>query len=125
MKINNKILIGMGVALCAGIAFYSLRGAITPYVSFAEARSGRASVQIIGKLDTRSPVRHENGAMLFTIADDRGERMDIAYRGPKPLNFEHAEEAVVMGSYDPAARRFAAEKLLVKCPSKYTAEQRP
>lgn len=125
MKINRKIIVGMGVALCAGIAFYSIRGSLTPYVSFADARTSRNPVQIIGKLAKAIPVRHEDGLMHFTIEDAAQSRMAVAYRGPKPLNFEHADQAVVVGRYNASLQRFDAEKLLIKCPSKYTAGAKP
>ena len=45
--------------------------------------------------------------------------MRVAYRGVKPGNFEDAVSVVAIGRYDPAQRVIAADKLLVKCPSKY------
>jgi cytochrome c-type biogenesis protein CcmE len=43
----------------------------------------------------------------------------VRYHGVKPANFEDAVSIVAIGRYDAAASEFAADKLLVKCPSKY------
>ncbi|MGH9361973.1 MAG: cytochrome c maturation protein CcmE, partial [Thermoanaerobaculia bacterium] len=37
----------------------------------------------------------------------------------KPANFEDAISIVAIGRYDQAGGEFAADQLLVKCPSKY------
>jgi cytochrome c-type biogenesis protein CcmE len=41
----------------------------------------------------------------------------VRYPNPKPANFEQAEQVVVEGRMDGQA--FAADHILVKCPSKY------
>jgi cytochrome c-type biogenesis protein CcmE len=45
----------------------------------------------------------------------------VTYRDVKPANFEEAVSIVAIGTYRTGA--FHAEKLLVKCPSKYQGEE--
>jgi len=49
--------------------------------------------------------------------------MRIRYSGVKPLNFEHAKQVVALGKYNKSDKIFEADKILVKCPSKYTKEE--
>ncbi|MBI4758133.1 MAG: cytochrome c maturation protein CcmE, partial [Chloroflexi bacterium] len=58
----------------------------------------------------------------FTLVDDRGDRMEIVYKGLKPANFDQATGVVAVGQYQNGV--FQAKQLLVKCPSKYQ-EQGP
>jgi len=43
--------------------------------------------------------------------------------GPKPLNFEHADQIVLLGKYSPERDIFEADRVLVKCPSKYRSRK--
>ena len=43
----------------------------------------------------------------------------MRYDGVKPANFEEAISIVAIGSWSAEASELHAEKLLVKCPSKY------
>ncbi len=43
----------------------------------------------------------------------------MRYKGLKPANFEDAISIVAIGQYDESSKEFEANKLLVKCPSKY------
>jgi cytochrome c-type biogenesis protein CcmE len=64
-------------------------------------------------------VEHYEGYFTFTMKDAAGLSLKVRYEGAKPLNFEHAANVVALGSYNAGEKRFEAEKLLVKCPSKY------
>ncbi|MBN2040563.1 MAG: cytochrome c maturation protein CcmE [Spirochaetes bacterium] len=116
---NKKILIIIIIALSAGVAFYSLRGMITPYVSFDEAMESGSYVQIIGKFDRGGKMSHEKDYFRFHLTDEKNTSMAIHYKGIKPANFEHADQIVVLGVYDKNSQAFDADKVLVKCPSKY------
>lgn len=91
---------------------------LTPYVSFDEARRSRGVVQVMGGLDKQSGrYDQEKNELTFVILDESGGRMPVAYRGIKPGNFQDAISVVAIGPYREG--RIEAEKLLVKCPSKY------
>ncbi|HEY6147305.1 MAG TPA: cytochrome c maturation protein CcmE [Thermoanaerobaculia bacterium] len=91
---------------------------LTPYLSFEEARKARGTVQVMGSLDKASD--HYDTAkqeLSFTILDPQGGKMPVVYRGIQPGNFKDAVSIVAIGPYRDG--RVEAEKLLVKCPSKY------
>lgn len=109
-----------GVVVLAAVVFGALAFAntLTPYVSIAEARSSDRSVQVHGFLKEVQGY-DGNGHFRFIIVDDEGDELLIVYDRPRPANFEQATGFVVNGRYDPAADFFRANKVLVKCPSKY------
>jgi cytochrome c-type biogenesis protein CcmE len=118
-----RILFG-SVLVLASIAFgvTAFKKSLTPYISFAEARRSGSSVQVNGVLSDPSKVRYDaaKSELVFALKDDKNEVMDVVYKGVKPVNFEQATSVVAIGSYQ--GGRFAADQLLVKCPSKYQAE---
>jgi cytochrome c-type biogenesis protein CcmE len=108
----------------ASIAFgvTAFKKSLTPYISFSEARKSNSSVQVNGVLANPAEVRYDaaKSELVFALKDDKNEVMDVVYKGVKPVNFEHATNVVAIGTY--AGGKFAADQLLVKCPSKYQAE---
>jgi cytochrome c-type biogenesis protein CcmE len=124
MKNRNIILFVAALALLV-VAVLSLSDDLmSPYVSFDYARNNADSyVQIIGALDKGAPVQHHQGAFSFTLTGENGETMKARHQGQMPLNFDHADRIVLLGKYDSAATLFEADKVLVKCPSKYSKEQ--
>ena len=114
---------GYVVAAALAVAFVllgvtSFTKTLTPYLSFDEARKARGAVQVMGGLDKTSD-RYDTATqqLSFDLVDDRGARMPVTYGGIKPANFKDAISIVAIGRYRDG--RIEAEKLLVKCPSKY------
>jgi len=116
----------------AGFSLASFRDALTPYVSYDEAlRAGGRTVQVAGGLVAGSSDYDEaTGVLSFTLTELEGEGADagvgagrgtirVAYGGIKPANFEEAISIVAIGRWAEDDAAFRAEKLLVKCPSKY------
>jgi len=96
---------------------------MTPYVSFDEAKATPRTVQVMGALEKGS-TRYdtESKTLHFTLLDEKTRGLlPVAYRDVKPANFEEAVSIVAIGRYHEGA--FQAEKLLVKCPSKYQGEE--
>ena len=120
---KKKIIIIILIILCAAIAFYSMSGVLTPYVSFKTAQETGNEVQIIGKKNKSIPPQYNEKSFSFSLEDDDGTLMDIVYNGAKPLNFDQATKIVAIGFYNKDNKKFEAEKLLVKCPSKYIKEE--
>lgn len=113
------IFIGAMLSIAAGIFFLS-EDLITPYVPFAEAAASPGKyVQIIGKIDRTSKIEIKTDGFNFAMTDKDGSPIRVVSKESKPLNFEHAEQAVVLGRYDASAKYFTADRILVKCPSKY------
>jgi len=114
---------GYVVAGALAVAFVllgvtSFTKTLTPYLSFDEARKARGVVQVMGGLDKTSD-RYDTSKqeLSFELLDDKGHRMPVVYRGIRPGNFKDAISIVAIGRYEDG--RIDAEKLLVKCPSKY------
>jgi cytochrome c-type biogenesis protein CcmE len=96
---------------------------MTPYVSFNEAKQLSRTVQIMGGLEKGSS-RYDiaTKTLFFKLVDEKTrETLPVAYRDIKPANFEEAVSIVAIGKY--RGNEFVAEKLLVKCPSKYQGEE--
>lgn len=96
---------------------------MTPYVSFKEARDSARTVQVMGGLEKGS-TRYDTATktLHFNLVDlQTKEVIPVAYQDIKPANFEEAVSIVAIGRYQNGS--FAAEKLLVKCPSKYQGEE--
>ena len=72
----------------------------------------------MGGLDKQSD-RYDNARqeLAFDLVDPEGRRMPVVYQGVRPGNFKDAISIVAIGRYHEG--RIEAEKLLVKCPSKY------
>ena len=78
-------------------------------------------MQVAGALATDSSSYDDaTGLLRFTLRDDKtGETLPVRYHGLRPANFEDAISIVAIGIYDAPSGELAADKLLVKCPSKY------
>ena len=111
----------IAVVLAAAFVFLGVTAfqkTLTPYLSFEEARRARGTVQVMGSLDKQSD-RYDTARqeLSFEILDASGHRMPVVYRGIKPGNFKDAISVVAIGRYQQG--KIDAERLLVKCPSKY------
>ena len=65
----KKIIVAALIILFIVIAFFSLRGDLTPYVSFKRAIESGKYVQIIGKLNKAIPAKHYEGYFTFNLDD--------------------------------------------------------
>ncbi|MEL7363321.1 MAG: cytochrome c maturation protein CcmE, partial [Bacteroidota bacterium] len=74
---------------------------------------------IVGDWVRDQPVTYDvsTNQFSFFMTDEIGAMRRVVYFNPKPANFEDAERVVVEGRMD--GEVFVAEKILVKCPSKY------
>jgi cytochrome c-type biogenesis protein CcmE len=119
---NIKVILALGlVAVAVVIGVSSFKKTVTPYITFAEARRSSGLVQVNGVLaDKEYVMKQEEQYLSFRLKDDHGEVLPIEYRGVIPGNFDQATSIVAIGRYHEGT--FAAEQLLVKCPSKYQAE---
>jgi len=124
MKYRNIIIFIAGLGLLVGAVFSLSEDILSPYVPFREAMESPGKyVQVIGKLDKSVPVAHREGEYSFTLIDKDGTQMKATHRGTKPQNFEHTEQVVMLGRYRAGDALFEADKVLVKCPSKYRSKK--
>ena len=120
-------LLAMLAVAFVGYTAWTFAESVTPYVSVAEAKRADASVQVKGLLDKTAPApREENGEFIFSLADEEtGESLSVRLQGTKPDQFDQAYHIVAIGKYDTTGDFFAADRLLIKCPSKYEAQRSP
>lgn len=124
MRYRNIILFTIGLAFLVAAVFFASDDILSPYVPFREAKTNAGKyVQIIGTLDKSAPVVHREGEYTFTAIDKEGTRIRVLHRGTKPQNFEHSDQVVMLGKYKTDGNFFEADKVLVKCPSKYRRRQ--
>jgi len=117
-----------GVVLVGGFVFLGLgafKSALTPYVSFAEARAAEGRhVQVTGVLPADKGYWYsddqERTFRFVMYEQESGDSLQIVYRGVKPATFEEASSIVAIGTFD--GEWFQATQLLTKCPSKYEGE---
>ncbi len=124
MKNGKTTLYAIGAVLIlalAGLTLASFKKSLTPYVSYDQARSVSRTVQVAGGLvKGSSDYDQESQSLLFTLQDkESGDTLHVRYHGVKPGNFEDAISIVAIGQYSADQKEFSANKLLVKCPSKY------
>ena len=122
MKKNRLFLFGILLLLAfAAFSFTAFKDSMTPYVSYAKAREGGQIVQVAGALEKGSySYVSARESLLFTLQDPKTKQtLRARYKGLKPANFEDAISIVAIGHFDGKASEFEANKLLVKCPSKY------
>ncbi len=120
---KKKVIIGLVIIVVfSGFAFYSFRASLNPYVTFREAAARPGTVQVFGYLSD-GVIQYDatNQQVRFYMADDEGTEVLVAYEGAKPANMEHADSLVVVGEL--SGDIFYAQRLLVKCPSKYEEEK--
>ncbi len=124
---RRKYLIGGAIILAAVIYLLSTaaRGATTYYLTVGEllaqgpsSRLVRVSGEVVeGTIDWSPRELH----LVFEIADASG-RMPAIYYGPRPDMFRDEAQVVLEGRYT-ADGTFIAQKILLKCPSKYEKAQ--
>jgi cytochrome c-type biogenesis protein CcmE len=130
---KSHILALIVVAVGVGIVMSTL-GDASSYVTFKEAmemaESGNSKrIHVVGELKKDETGRivgltpsEDKLSFEFTMVDERGEERRVFYAEPVPADFTRSEQVVVIGSFR-QGERFIADKILMKCPSKYQEEQ--
>jgi cytochrome c-type biogenesis protein CcmE len=130
MKISHIIgIIVIGIAILIIVA---TAGDASTYMDFSEARSlalkgNTSKIHVVGQLKKDSSGEiigiEKSADMLsfaFVLMDQNGKEQKVIYNEPMPADFMKSEQVVVIGSYKNDT--FLAEKILMKCPSKYQEE---
>jgi len=122
------------IALAIGIIMTSVGDAST-YVSFEEAieraqDGDETKVHVVGRLkkDAQGHIVGMNYDPLvdpnyfsFTLVDTNRFEQRVVYFNPKPQDFERSEQVVITGNMKQDV--FVADKILLKCPSKYVEKE--
>jgi cytochrome c-type biogenesis protein CcmE len=123
------------IALIAGAiaVLISTSGDASTYVGFGEAyematAGNKKDIHVVGVLkkdNAGNIIGIEQGidkvSFSFIMIDENGKEQKVFYNEPMPQDFTKSEKVVVIGSYSGDA--FKANKILLKCPSKYQEEK--
>ena len=115
-----KSILGLlAMAGFAGLLLMNFGSQVSGYMNFEQAAETGSSAHVEGTWVEDRHTRYDRSANVFSfyMKDESGTVRQVRYPNPKPANFEQAEQVVVEGRMD--GRAFAADHILVKCPSKY------
>ncbi|WP_266203890.1 cytochrome c maturation protein CcmE domain-containing protein [Pontibacter kalidii] len=124
-------IIGILVIAVAIVIIMSSVGDASTYVSFDDAieraeDGDMTKVHVVGRLkkDTQGHIVGMNYDPLvdpnyfsFMLVDTNRVEQKVVYFNPKPQDFERSEQVVITGNMQNNV--FVADKILLKCPSKY------
>jgi len=128
-------IVGIFVIAIAIMIIMTTAGDASTYVSFDEAieraQDGNdTKVHVVGKLK-----KDEQGHIVgmqydplvdpnyftFTLVDTNRFEQRVVYYNPKPQDFDRSEQVVITGNMQKDV--FVADKILLKCPSKYVEKE--
>jgi len=133
MKTTHIFLFAF-IAVCIAI-IVSTTGSAGEYVDFGRANQAakggdETKYHVIGEL-TKDGQGHILGQhyqpevdpnlFQFTLKDQKGLVQQVVYYNPKPQDFDRSEKVVVIGKSESGV--FVADKILMKCPSKYQNQE--
>lgn len=130
MKI--KYIISILVIAVAITIVISMAGDASSYVSFSEARElsekgFKKSIHVVGALPKSASGKivgiqesPDKLSFKFQMIDENGFKQQVLHANPVPTDFTKSEQVVIIGAYN--GENFIAEKILLKCPSKYQEE---
>jgi cytochrome c-type biogenesis protein CcmE len=125
---KSHIIILVVIAAAIGI-LVTTAGDASTYVGFGEAyematAGNQKDIHVVGQLKKDASgkiIGIEEGAdrvsFSFLLVDERGKEQKVEYDEPMPQDFTKSEKVVVIGRYK--GDLFIANKILLKCPSKY------
>ncbi len=126
MKLGSIITICVIAAamLFGAVAFKNSLVAYVPFSQAVQAAETGSTVQIMGVPEKgQTAFDQASGCLHFVLAEQgTSSVMPVVFKSPKPDNFDQAVKIAAIGHYDPAAKTFVADNLLVKCPSKYAGD---
>ena len=124
MKKSHIIAI-LVIAVAIGAILSMVADAAT-YADFASAEQFPGKeFQVVGQLNKDKEISYdpeENANQFsFFMVDNNGLEKEVIFNGAKPQDFERSEQVVITGTLE--GDHFQAEKILMKCPSKYNDGQ--
>ena len=123
-------LLGLGIIAIAIVIIMTSIGDASSYESFTTAKEMKQNgndkaIHVVGQLkkDTNGEVtglnvREDKVSFTFMLVDNEGIEQEVFYNEPVPADFTRSESVVVIGAYK-NDEIFIADKILMKCPSKY------
>jgi len=110
------VVVSLGAMVAIG-AIFTVNA--SPYVDVDQAlASGGDGLHLLGTI--QKPTIHADSLrreISFDVVDAKGKTMHVDYHGEAISNIGEADKVVAVGSVKD--RQFVANKLFIKCPSKY------
>ncbi len=126
-------IFGIIIIAIAVMIIVATAGDASTYVSFKEAKTlsdagQNKKIHVVGTLK-KDATGHVTGIMpgdnkvsfSFIMVDENNKEQQVYYNSPMPADFTKSEQVVIIGSYH--ADQFVADKILLKCPSKYQEKE--
>jgi cytochrome c-type biogenesis protein CcmE len=123
-------IIGLGIIAVAIVIIMTSIGDASSYESFNTAWEMKQdgddkAIHVVGQLKkdvsgqvVGVQVGEDKTSFTFLLVDNDGTEQKVFYNEPVPADFQRSESVVVIGSYR-EKEIFVADKILMKCPSKY------
>ncbi|MBS0000790.1 MAG: cytochrome c maturation protein CcmE [Cyclobacteriaceae bacterium] len=126
-------IFGIVIIAIAVMMIIITAGDASTYVSFTQAKKmaddgnnnkihvvGQLKKDMSGKVEELFP-SEDMLSVSFTMIDNEGREQRVYYNEPMPPDLVKSEQVVVIGSFNEDL--FIADKILLKCPSKYQEEE--
>ena len=112
------------IAIAIGVIISTYADSST-YGSFSDAQETQKELHVVGKLVKNKEMVYnpevDANYFSFYMIDNQGKECKVEFTGTKPQDFERSEQIVLTGQMDNG--KFQANKILMKCPSKYKQDQ--
>ena len=130
---KKSYILGILIIAVAVMVIVSTAGDASTYVSFGEAyelatEGSSSKLHVVGQLkkDSNGQVigieaSPDKLAFSFIMVDQDSVEQKVIYNEPMPMDFLRSEQVVVVGAFK--NQTFIADKILMKCPSKYQEEE--
>jgi len=126
-------LFGILVIAIAVMIIVSTAGDASTYVTFGEAKAmaekgNNQKIHVVGTLkkDEQGHIvgiepGNDKVSFSFILVDENQREQKVYYNEPMPADFTKSEQVVIIGNYQQDV--FVADKILLKCPSKYQEKE--
>lgn len=125
-------ILGLLVIAIAIVIIISTAGDASSYVTFKDAyemaeKGKSTNIHVVGTLKKEGDQiigiepSQDKLSFSFVMIDENNQEQMVYYKEPMPADFTRSEQVVVIGSYKKDV--FIADKILLKCPSKYQEEK--
>jgi len=123
-------ILGLSFIAVAIVIIITSIGDASTYENFSTAKSmalnGKTeAIHVVGQLKKGQngevegiELGEDKTSFIFIMVDNDGKEQQVYYNEPVPADFIRSEQVVVIGTYK-TEEMFVAEKILMKCPSKY------
>ncbi|ADY51421.1 hypothetical protein Pedsa_0849 [Pseudopedobacter saltans DSM 12145] len=112
------------IAIAIGVIMSTYADSST-YGTFSDAQETQKELHVVGKLQLNKEMVYnpqvDANYFSFYMVDNKGKECKVVFSGSKPQDFERSEQIVLTGQM--VGESFQANKILMKCPSKYTEDK--